>query len=161
MNTAPNQTRIAAQAAAEELLARILYAEAGARPVRAIEALACLALNRAQAVLTSAEASTRFAGDAAPQTLARAMIAVLRAPFQFPVRHASHARHALFTTPIEGDPALAICRRVAGRAMLGALPDGTRGALLWHDALRQPGWALGRMPTLESGGLSFYRLERA
>ncbi|MEI6162157.1 MAG: cell wall hydrolase [Roseococcus sp.] len=161
MNSAASPARLAASAAAEELLARILYAEAGARPVRAIEALACLAFNRARAVLASAEARTRFAGDAAPETLARAMIAVLRAPFQFPVRHASHERHALFTTPIEGDPALAVCRRVAGRAMLGALPNLTAGALLWHDALRQPGWALGRVPTLEAGGLAFYRLEGA
>jgi len=152
---------MAASAAAEELLARILYAESGARPVRAIEALACLALNRARAVLGSAEARTRFAGDAAPETLARAMIAVLRAPFQFPVRHPAHERHALFTAPIEGDAALAVCRRIAGRAMLGALPDQTAGALLWHDALRQPGWALGRVPSLESGGLAFYRLEGA
>ena len=161
MNSAYNPTRLAASAAAEELLARILYAEAGARPVRAIEALACLALNRARAVLASAEARTRFAGDAAPETLARAVIAVLRAPFQFPVRHSGHARHALFTGPIEGDAALAVCRRVAGRAMLGALPDATRGALLWHDALRQPAWALGRVPTLEAGGIAFYRLEQA
>ncbi len=152
---------IPAQAAAEELLARILYAEAGARPVRAIEALACLALNRARAVLGTPEARTRFAADAAPETLARALIAVLRAPFQFPVRHPKHERHALFATPIEGDAALAVCRRIAGRAMLGALPDATHGALLWHDALRQPGWALGRVPTLEAGGLAFYRLDRA
>lgn len=45
--------------------------------------------------------------------------------------------------------------------MLGALPDATRGALLWHDALRQPAWALGRVPTLEIGGLSFYKLDGA
>jgi len=161
VNIAPSPTRIAAQAAAEELLARILYAECGARPVRAIEALACLALNRARAVLASPEARTRFAGDAVPETLARALIAVLRAPFQFPVRHARHERHTLFATPIEGDPALAVCRRIAGRALLGALPDATRGALLWHDALRQPGWALGRVPTLEAGGFAFYRSEEA
>lgn len=161
MSQAASPTRIAAQAAAEELLARILYAEAGARPVRAIEALACLALNRARAVLACPLARTRFAGDAVPETLARAMIAVLRAPFQFPVRHAQHARHALFTTPVEGDPALAICRRIAGRALLGALPDATKGALLWHDALRQPAWALGRVPTLEAGGIAFYKLDGA
>ncbi len=159
MTSAPSPARIAAQAAAEELLARILYAEAGARPVRAIEALASLALNRARAALATAEARTRFAGDAAPGTLPRAVIAVLRAPFQFPVRHPRHERHALFTAPIEGDAALSVCRRIAGRAMLGALPDATHGALLWHDLLRQPAWALGRVPTLEAGGLAFYRLE--
>jgi hypothetical protein len=159
--TAPSPARLAAQAAAEELLARILYAEAGARPVRAIEALACLALNRARAVLATAEGRTRFAGDAAPETLPRAVIAVLRAPFQFPVRHPRHERHALFAAPAEGDAALSVCRRISGRALRGALPDATQGALLWHDLLRQPGWALGRVPTLEAGGLAFYRLDGA
>ena len=161
MSTHPNIARIAASAAAEELLARILYAEVGAHPVRGIEALASLVLNRARAVLACAEAQTRFAGGAASASLPRALIAVLRAPFQFQVRHANHPRHAHFSHPAEGDPALAVCRRVAGRALMGALPDATRGALLWHDALRQPAWALGRIPCLEVGGITFYRLGSA
>jgi N-acetylmuramoyl-L-alanine amidase len=155
----PDPTRIAAGAAAEELLARILYAEAGQRPVRAIEALACLAMNRARAALDSEQARLRFAAGATPATLPRAVIAVLRAPFQFQVRHSRHPNHARFAQPPEGDPALAVCRRVAGRAMSGALRDMTGQALHWHDEIRQPGWALGRVPTVEFGGLVFYRLE--
>ncbi|MDB5413758.1 MAG: hypothetical protein JWR10_2093 [Rubritepida sp.] len=159
MTTQPNTVRIAASAAAEELLARILYAEAGQRPVRAIEALAALALNRARSVLVSDEARLRFAAGATAGSLPRALIAVLRAPFQFQVRHSRHRLHARFAQPIEGDPALAVCRRVAGRALSGALPDMTGNAVHWHDETRQPGWALGRMPSAEAGGLSFYRLE--
>lgn len=159
MNPLPHPARLAASAAAEELLARILYAEAGTRPVRAIEGLASLALNRAQAVLTSPEARIRFAGGLAAPSLPRALIAVLRAPFQFPVRHAAHPRHAQFTQPLEGDPALAVCRRVAARALSGALRDMTGNALHWHDEARQPAWALGRVPSAEFGGLSFYRPE--
>lgn len=155
----PDATRTPAAAAAEELLARILYAEAGHRPVRAIEALASLAMNRARAVLDSEEARLRFAGAAAPASLPRALIAVLRAPFQFQVRHSRHPHHARFARPPEGDPALAVCRRVAGRALCGALRDTTGQALHWHDAKRQPGWALGRVPSEECGGLAFYRLE--
>lgn len=146
-----------ARDAAVELLARVLYAEAGAHPVRAIEALAGCAMNRARLVLAEPAARDRYAGGEAPATLARALIAVLRAPFQFPVRHPRHPRHGLFLHPPEGDPALAVCRRVAARALAGSLPDASGGALLWHDALRLPGWAVGRVPCAEVGGLAFHR----
>lgn len=146
-----------AREAAAELLARVLYAEAGAHPVRGIEALAGCAMNRARLVLEDAAARDRYAAGEAPATLARALIAVLRAPFQFPVRHPRHPRHGLFLHPPEGDPALAVCRRIAARALAGALPDASRGALLWHDALRLPAWALGRVPCAEVGGLAFHR----
>lgn len=158
MTMQPNPTRIEAGAAAEELLARILYAEAGHRPVRAIEALASLAMNRARAALVSEEARLRFTAGAVPPSLPRAVIAVLRAPFQFQVRHSRHPNHARFAQPPEGDAALAVCRRVAARAMSGALRDMIGQALHWHDEARQPGWALGRIPTAEFGGLAFYRL---
>lgn len=148
-----------AASAAEELLARILHAEAGDRPVRAIEGLASLAMNRARAALSSPEARLRFAGGTEPASLPRAVIAVLRAPFQFPVLHPRHRRHACFLSPAEGDPALAVCRRVAARALSGALRDAVGGATHWHEAMRQPGWALGRVPRAEFGGLCFYRLE--
>ncbi len=146
-----------ADEAAAELLARVLHAEAGAHPVRGIEALAALAMNRARLVLGCAEAQARFAGGAAPSSLARALIAVLRAPFQFPVRHPRHPRHALFVQAREGDPGFLMCRRIARRAVAGALPDASGGALLWHDALRLPPWAVGRVPCAELGGLAFYR----
>ena len=150
---------IEARSAAAELLARILLAEAGGRPVKAIEGLASLAMNRARASLASPEARLRFAAGGEPATLPRALIAVLRAPFQFPVLHPRHRRHAAFASPAEGDPALAVCRRVAGRAVSGALRDMVGGATHWHSEELQPGWALGRMPCAEMGGLCFYRLE--
>ncbi len=143
--------------AAAELLARVLHAEAGAHPVRGIEALAGLAMNRARLVLEDAPARARFAGGEAPASLPRAVIAVLRAPFQFPVRHPRHPRHALFLHPAEGDAGFLMCRRIARRAVAGALPDASAGALWWHDALRLPGWAIGHVPCAELGGLTFYR----
>jgi hypothetical protein len=135
--------RMTAEAAATELLARVLYAEAGHRPARAVEALAALARNRAQALCDA-------------PSHARAMIAVLRAPAAFLVRHPCHPAHARFAAPIEGDPALTLCRRVARRAMRGALPDPTCGARLWHDACALPRWAIGRVPSASLGGLCFY-----
>ena len=58
-----------------------------------------------------------------------------------------------------GDAALAICRRIAARALAGGLPDPTGGATHVHDAAVLPGWALGRPAAAEIGGLCFYRAE--
>jgi hypothetical protein len=152
------QLKLLPAEAAAELLARILYAEAGQRPLRAIEGLAALAINRAVTARACPQARTRFAGGEEASSAPRALLAVLRAPFQFAVRHPRHPLHARFARPAEGDAALAMCRRVAARALAGALPDPTSGGVLWHDEARQPDWALGRMPCAELGGLFFYRL---
>lgn len=159
MSAAPQSARLTAEAAAAELLARVLFAEAGGRPARAVEALAALVMNRARAARACPRDAARYAGGASPASTARAVIAVLRAPFQFPVRHPRHPAHARFLSPPEADPAFAMCRRVARRALAGALPDATGGALLWHDEARLPPWALGRIPTACIGGLAFYRAE--
>ncbi|MCU0944640.1 MAG: cell wall hydrolase [Rubritepida sp.] len=156
MSGAPSPGPVTAEAGAIELLARVLYAEAGACPARAIEALAAVVLNRAAAARSCPVAAARYASGSQPASLARAVIAVVRAPFQFPVRHPRHPQHARFMCPPESDPALALCRRVAQRALAGALPDATAGARLWHDARRLPAWAIGRVPHASLGGLCFY-----
>jgi spore germination cell wall hydrolase CwlJ-like protein len=84
---------------------------------------------------------------------------VCRAPFQFPCWNRNHPRHARLRDIPAGDGALAICRRVAARAIAGALPDPTGGATHFHDAAALPGWAIGRPASAEIGGLCFYRAE--
>lgn len=162
--SAPRQGAAAATAAAAaraaETLALTLWAEASERPVRAIEALAALVANRARAAAGSDAARLRFAPGAAagaawPLLLGRAC----RAPFLFACWNPRHPRHAALGEAPAGDPALAVCRRVARRAAAGSLPDPTGGATHWHDADSLPGWALGRVPTAEVGGLVFYRAE--
>lgn len=141
---------------AAELLALTLRAEAGDRPVRAIEALAALVANRARRAMADAADRARFAPGAAPGepwplVLGRAC----RVPFLFACWR--QGRPAL---PVAGDdPALEICRRVAARAVAGALPDPTGGATHWHAAEVLPGWAIGQVPVAEIGGLVFYRAE--
>jgi hypothetical protein len=154
----------AAAAKAAETLAFTLWAEAAERPVRAIEALAALVANRARLAATAGEAArlrsapggTAAAAPAGawPLLLGRAC----RAPFLFACWNPRHPRHAaaLGGGPA-GDPALAACRRIARRAPAGLLPDPTGGATRWHDAGALPGWALGRVPAAEIGGLVFYR----
>ena len=135
--------------AAAETLALTLWGEAADRPVRAIEALAALVMNR-----------VRLAGEpGGPAHWGRGVAGVCRSPFQFPCWNRNHPRHARLREVPAGDGALAICRRVAARAMSGALPDPTGGATHFHDAATLPGWALGRPAVAEIGGLCFYRAE--
>jgi spore germination cell wall hydrolase CwlJ-like protein len=130
--------------AAAQTLALTLWGEAAGRPVRAIEALAALVMNRAQAGVPHWGAGVS---------------GVCRAPFQFPCWNRNHPRHARLREVPRDDPALVICRRVAARALAGALPDPTGGATHFHDALALPGWALGRAAVAEIGGLCFYRAQ--
>ncbi|GAA0595348.1 hypothetical protein GCM10009416_37110 [Craurococcus roseus] len=147
-----------AAARATETLALTLWAEAAGRPVRAIEALAALVANRARSAASNETARLRFApgsaaGAAWPTLLGRAC----RAPFLFACWNPRHPRHAALGEAPEGDLALAVRRRIARRAAAGSLPDPTGGATHWHDADALPGWALGRVPSAEIGGLVFYR----
>lgn len=134
---------------AVEILALTLWGEAAERPVRAIEALAALVMNRAR----------RAAAPGGPAHWGRGVAGVCRAPFQFPCWNRNHPRHAALREVPPGDATLAICRRVAARALAGTLPDPTRGATHMHDAAVLPGWALGRASVAEIGELCFYRAE--
>ena len=111
------------------VLALTLHAEPVSRSVRALEALAALIMNR-----VAAQA----------QPWGKGVEGVCRAPFQFP-------RWALRR--------LAICRRIAARAVSGVLADPTNGATHYHGDDAQPSWAMTQVPIAEIGGLLFYRLE--
>ena len=145
---------------APEILALTLRAEAGDRPVRAIEALAALVVNRARQAAADAVSCTRFAPGAEPGLAWPALLArACRAPFLFGCWMPRHPRRAaLLEATRAEDASLAMCRRIAARAAAGALPDPTAGATHWHAAEVLPGWALGQVPSAEIGGLVFYRL---
>lgn len=126
-----------------------LWGEAGHRPVRGMEGVAAVVMNRLR--LARAPGGPRhLGGDVA---------AICRAPFQFACWHPRHPRRAAMQAPgVVEDPAFAICRRIGARALAGALPDATRGATHYHPADALPRWAIGQVPTAEAGGLVFYRL---
>lgn len=138
-----------AREAAVEILTLTLWGEAADRPVRAIEALAALVVNRAR----------QAAVPGGPAHWGRGVAGVCRTPFQFPCWNRNHPRHAALRGIAAGDGALAICRRVAARAVAGGMPDPTGGATYFHDVWALPGWALGRPAVAEIGGLCFYRAE--
>lgn len=133
---------------AHDILAMTLWAEAGTRPVRAIEALAATIMNR-----------VRLAESDAVAHWGKGLSAVCRAPFQFSCWNRNHLRHALMMAIPPGDPAFAICRRIAMRAASGALMDPTGGATHAHDVDELPPWAVGMPPLVEIGSMLFYRIE--
>jgi hypothetical protein len=149
-----------------EILALTLRAEAGSAPVRALEGLAALVVNRARLAAETTAARLRFApgAPAEPATLPWPLLLarVCRAPFLFGCWDRRDPRHALLAAglaePIGGDAALAACRRIAQRAAGGGLADPTGGATHWHRASGLPAWAIGQLPSAEIGGLVFYRL---
>jgi spore germination cell wall hydrolase CwlJ-like protein len=134
--------------AAQDVLALTLWAEAGTQPVRTIEALAALVMNR-----------VRLAESGRVTHWGRGLSAICRAPFQFSCWNRNHIRHALMLAVPPGDPALAICRRIAVRAAHGTLMDPTNGATHAHGIDELPPWAIGKAPLMEIGGMVFYRLE--
>jgi spore germination cell wall hydrolase CwlJ-like protein len=130
-----------------EVLAMTLWGEAGSRPVRAVEAVASVVMARVRL-------AARPGGAA---HLGQGVAGVCRAPFQFACWHPGHPRQrALAELPDGAD--LGPCRRIAARAIAGALPDPTDAATHYHEEVVLPRWALGRTPTAEIGGLVFYRL---
>lgn len=57
----------------------------------------------------------------------------------------------------EFDCRLALCRRVARRALRGSLSDPTRGANAFHRIEASPEWARGLLPVATYGPYLFYR----
>jgi spore germination cell wall hydrolase CwlJ-like protein len=155
--------RAAAELRAIDLLAATLRAEAGSRPVRAVEALAALVMNRARCAAAGGSARLRFA-PLLPPTGAVAwpvlIAAACRAPFLFACWRDAASRAAMQAAGRGEDLAMATCRRIAGRAVAGTLPDPTGGATHWHPAETLPPWAVGEVPVAEIGGLVFFSLSR-
>jgi len=143
---------------AVSLLAAVLHAEAPTRPVRALEGLAAVVVNRARAAAADAAARLRYA----PALPAQGVVpwpmivgAVCRAPFLFACWRDPAARIGMAGAAAEG-PAFEACRRIAARALAGTLADPTGGATHWHAAESLPAWAVGRVPLADLGGLCFY-----
>lgn len=131
------------------ILALTLWGEAGDRPVRAIEGVAAVVMNRVRAA----------ARPDGPCHWGFGVAGVCRAPFQFGCWLPRHPRHAAMMGLAGGDAGLAICSRIAARAIAGSLPDPTGGATHYHAAETLPAWAVGRCADAEIGGMVFYRLD--
>ncbi len=98
-----------------EILTRTLHAEAAGCALRGVEALAALIIRRAGMAQQCEVARTRFADGARAEGQAAMVAAVCRAPFQLACWRTGGAGWEM---PAESD-ALAMCRRVAARALAG------------------------------------------
>ena len=127
----------ARQDAAVADFARLLAAHAQGEPVRAIEALASVVMNRLRAARSRQ----------APPWWGMDLAAALRAPGLFPLAEAGPVPEALANA----------CRRIAARAAAGSLPDPTGGALFWHRAGTQRPEEAPEGPSIRLGSLIFIR----
>ena len=130
-----------------DTLARTLWGEARFEPVRGIEAVASVVLNR---VALAAEKGGWWWGDG--------IVPVCRKPGQFPCWNPDGAEYPRLLAVKAGEPVFDTCLRVARRAVAGVLPDATHGATHYHPASALPLWARGELPTAEIGTNLFYRI---
>lgn len=132
---------------AVDVLARTLWGEARGETVRGIEAVAAVVVNRVRAA--------RAPGG--PRWWGVDIVSVCRAPFQFSCWNKNDPNRAKLLAVTEADPVFAICRRIAARAVSGALPDPTGGATHYHARSILPRWAEGKPACAEIGRHLFYR----
>ncbi|MGQ9366637.1 cell wall hydrolase [Azospirillum sp. ST 5-10] len=130
---------------AVDTLARTLWGEARGEPVRGIEAVAAVVLNRVR--VAQARGGFWWGGD---------VVAVCRKPWQFSCWNADDPNRAKLLAVTADDPVFATCLRVARRAVTGTLPDPTDGATHYHRAGVTPSWTLGHAPCAEIGHHLFY-----
>ncbi len=160
MSGTPVQARATAEARAIALLGGTLLTEAAARPIRAVEALAAVVVNRARLARGGGGARLRFtpAGPSAGTVPWPVLVvAACRAPFLFGCWRDGTGRAAVAEATRQDGSVAAACRRIAARALAQTLSDPTDGATHWHAADEFPAWALGQVPLAEIGGLVFYR----
>lgn len=123
---------------AVDRLARTLWGEAQGEPVRGIEAVAAVIVNRVR------------------QADARGARAIRQESLRCPCWSANRPDRPRMLAVDGTDPVFATCLRVARRAVAGVLPDPTGGATRYHRADDRPDWAEGLFPIAEIGGSLFY-----
>ena len=101
------------------ILALTLWGEGEGRAVRGLEGIAAVVMTR-----------DRLAAlPGGPVHFGRGIAAICRQPFQFPCWNPRGARLGEMREALaRPDAQFAICLRIAGRALAGALPDPTGGA---------------------------------
>ena len=133
---------------AHDVLARTIYGEARGESVRGMEAVAAVIMNR----VAAAREGRRWWGTT--------VIEVCRAPHQFSCWNPDDPNRRQIESVDDDDPTFAVCRRIARRAIGGALVDPTNGATHYHALGAAPGWAEGHAPCRRIGRHVFYNTVR-
>ena len=132
-----------------DVLARTLWGEARGEGTTGLEAVANVIQNR---VKTAEKHGGKFwwGGN---------IIQVCQKPYQFSCWNRSDPSFKKLQAVDESNLYFATCLRVARRAVIGALPDHTKGATHYHADYVSPYWAKGETPTITIGRHIFYKLE--
>lgn len=129
-----------------DILARTLWGEARGEPVRGIEAIAALIINRVKRA--DAHGGRYWWGTTIAQVCLK--------PWQFRCWNETDPNRAKLEAVTEKDRRFRICLRIARRAVAGSLDDCARGATHYHSKTTFPIWARNRSPVAEIGNHLFY-----
>lgn len=129
-----------------DTLARTIWGEARGEPVRGMEAVAAVVVNRV--AVARSRGGHWWGGD---------VIAVCRKPYQFSCWNANDPNRPRLLAVTPDDPIFRTCLRIARRAVAGVLDDPTGGATHYHAVGISPRWAAGHVPCAEIGRHLFYK----
>jgi len=130
-----------------DTLARTLWGEARGEEVRGMEAVAAVVMNRVNADLWQ---------DNKPDWWGEGVVAVCRKDWQFSCWNKDDPNREKMLALDSSDPIFQICKRIAAKAVRGALQDPTGGATHYHHEDLTPKWARGKTPTVQIGKHVFY-----
>ena len=128
-----------------DILARTLYGEARGEGLIGMEAIANVIINR---VALSKERQTWWG---------KTIEEVCLKPFQFSCWNPADVNFYKLIRVNASDDIFRLCQRIAKRAILGILPDITKGATHYHRKDISPAWARRLTPVFEYKNHLFYR----
>jgi spore germination cell wall hydrolase CwlJ-like protein len=130
-----------------DVLARTLWGEARGEGTIGMHAVANTIINR-----------VKVAQDHGSYWWGNNIIQVCQKPYQFSCWNRSDANFKKLTAVDDKDLYFATAKRIAARAVIGALEDITEGATHYHASGISPYWARNERPTTVIGNHIFYRL---
>lgn len=130
-----------------DTLARTIFGEARGEPIKGLEAVANVVLNR---VRISSKKGRYWWGNG--------IIGVCQKPYQFSCWNRGDPSYQRLISVTDKNIHFATCLRIARRAVIGALKDNTKGATHYHADYVSPYWAKGEAPVITIGRHIFYKL---
>ena len=141
----PPQRPTFKEASDSDVMARTLWGEARGEPIKGIEAVASVIMNR---LLLSRAAGGYWWGDTIKE--------ICQAPYQFSCWNKNDPNLPKMLAITPEDKAFAMCLRIARRAINGTLQDPTSGATHYHAKSSTPYWAKHEIPCADIGEHVFY-----
>lgn len=130
-----------------DVMARTIFGEARGEPIEGMEAVANVIMNRAK---ISEKKGRYWWGNG--------IIGVCQKPYQFSCWNKNDPSYQRLTTVTESNIHFATSLRIARRAIIGALPDLTKGSTHYHADYVSPYWIKGERPVKVIGRHIFYKL---